>query len=247
MKLLVTSDWHLDAITAGIERGPEIMRAVEQTTAAARDEGVHVYLMLGDLCDPDAARAPRCGAYAIRVASDLAAAGIVSRWLVGNHDVIEDGSGSSVLSPLAAAAERLPLSTPEGRDNLGAPAVAVYERPTHEYIGGVGVLALPFVPRVHAYDPEAVLDDFADRDVDVVIGHLNVPGVVPASESDEMARGRQVWLPVEEIRRRWPGALVLNGHYHRQQVADGVAIPGALARLTFGEAAHEPAFLVVEV
>lgn len=253
MKLLVSSDWHLDAMSAGVPRFAEVQRAVEHAVATAKRERVDLFLFLGDLCDPDASRAPRCVAFAIQVAADLSRSGIPSRWLVGNHDVIEDGSGTSTLSPLAAASEHLPLSVPLGERPLVERPVRVYERPTAERIGDQIVFALPFVPRAAAYDPEAVLAAWAgeavpNEDPTIILGHLNVPGVIPASESDEYARGRDLWLPVETIRKRWPKATVLNGHYHGGQVAPGdVIIPGAPARFTHGEASHEPACLVVEV
>lgn len=235
MKIVVTSDWHLDAVTAGVPRFAEVERAVQQSVALAEQVRADLYLFLGDLCDPDASRAPRCVAFAIEVAAALARKGIPSRWLVGNHDVIEDGSGTSTLTPLAAASVALPG------------LVHVYARPMVEDMAGGIVMALPFVPRVAAYDPAAFVEECA-VEPDVIIGHLNLPGVVPASESDEYARGREVWLPVEKIRARWPSAIVMNGHYHQAQTtANGcVMIPGALARLTFGEARHEPSIMVVE-
>ncbi len=40
---------------------------------------------------------------------------------------------------------------------------------------------------------------------------------------------------------------MVHGHYHQQQVFDGIHIPGSLARLTAGEEKHRPSFLVLEV
>lgn len=251
MKILVTSDWHLDAVTSGVARFDEVARAVDHCIETAKQERVDFWFFLGDLCDPDAQRAPRCAAFAIQTAWKLAQAGIPSRWLAGNHDVIEDGSGSSTLAPLAAAAEAIPLRVPMGSTDV-LDAVRVYERPEVLRLGhGVSLIALPFVPRCAAYDPvEFVRSVHLDPDsrAVVVAGHLNVAGITPGSESEDFARGRDVWLPVDAIRERWPNALVMNGHYHGATVAPGdVLIPGAPARFTHGEASNVPSCMVVEV
>lgn len=246
MKILTTSDWHLDASTAGFARFSDLCAAVDQTVETAIKERVDLYLFLGDLCDPDGNRAPRCVAKAIQAAQLLRNKMITSRWLVGNHDVIEDGSGTSTLSPLAAA------STAVGHSDGSPSWVAVVDRPAIEQIDGVTFLWLPFVPRCAGYEAAeevktAVLqDEAAERGV-VVAGHLSIVGQTPGSESQELARGRDLWLPTGAIRERWPRALVLNGHYHRaQKDPRGVLIPGALARLTFGEEDHEPGFFIVD-
>lgn len=243
MKLLVTSDWHLDATTAGVDRFADISAAVDETVRAAVDEKVDLYLFLGDLCDPDANRAPRCVAKAIAVAQELAHGnGIPSRWLVGNHDVIEDGSGTSTLTPLEAAA--VDMATGQ------LSSIRVITRPEVEWFDGRLFLWLPYVPRCASYDAKVVArtaaEDAPSTTPVIVAGHLSIHGQVPGSETHEMPRGRDLWLPTEAIWERWPGAVILNGHYHAAQHAP-VVIPGSLARLTFGEEAHEPGFMIVEV
>lgn len=237
MKILITSDWHLDAVTAGVSRSEDVAEAVDWTVQLASDRMVNLYVFLGDLCDPDANRAPACVAKAIGAAKTLMARGIDSRWLVGNHDVIEDGSGTSTMEPIGAAGH------------------ALRSRPMHEHFsftfGKTLFVWLPFVPKVAAYDPaEFVRSCPTDVDRAFVFGHLNVPGVVPASETHEMPRGREVWMPTDVIREHWQGkAVIFNGHYHATTDGKkaGVGIPGTLQRLTFGEQDNTPGCFIVDV
>lgn len=225
MKILITSDWHLDAVTAGVSRFADLSQAVDWTVQVATEHKVALYTFLGDLCDPDANRAPACVAKAINTAQVLMARGIASRWLVGNHDVIEDGSGTSTMEPIEAAGH------------------ALRKAPMHELftftVGKTLLVWLPYVPKVAAYDPvEFIRSCPTDVDRVLVFGHLNVPGIIPASETHDMPRGREVWMPTETIREHWNGkAVLLNGHYHSSTSGKkvGVVIPGTLQRLTFGE------------
>ena len=239
LRLLVTSDWHLDASTAGHDRYDDLDAAVAETVAAAVERECSHYLFLGDLCDPDSSRAHRSVAVAVRTAIALDAAGVVSRWLVGNHDVVEDGRASHTL---AAVAEVGCLTR-----------CVVHPRPAAYMLADwLGFVALPYVPRSHAYDPEAFVraagPALAGARRVIVAGHLNVAGVTPGSETEDMPRGRDVFFPLDAAREVFGDrALLLNGHYHRGQVFEGIHIPGSLERLTFGEADHDPGYLVLEV
>lgn len=233
MRIVVTSDWHLDANTGGFPRIEDIVISADEVVSYAIESKADLFIFLGDLCDPDANRAPRCVAYAIGVARRLHGHGIASRWLVGNHDVIEDGSGSNTLAPLAATVR-------------GSVKMAVVDRPCAEVIDDHLFVWLPYVPRCAAYDPEAFLAGIEGTPV-LVAGHLTIPGMHPGSETTEMGRGRDVLLPVDTIRQRWPHALLLNGHYHQSRIDTArVSIPGSLARLTFGEEVNTPSFLAID-
>lgn len=245
MKIVASSDWHPDHVTHGVSRFAEVRDAAHRTVDRAIEEGAGLYVFAGDLCDPDSGSVTfRCVELAIEVAGRLSARHISSLWVAGNHDVIEDGSGDTTLSPLRAIAPSLSAK------------VHVFERPglarfeTMKDV--VNVIALPFSATSHAYDVEAELTQIASKlppgsqAKTIVVGHLNIAGVIPGEETTEMPRGREVWLPVEAAKR--VARHVLNGHYHRRQrTKDGVWIPGSLARLTFGEEGNEPSFLVLEV
>jgi hypothetical protein len=166
--------------------------------------------------------------------------------LTGNHDVIEDGTGAH---PLLAVKEVY----------LEDARVVVADSPRYWSIWNgrslvqdeceCNVLALPYVARSHAYDPVEAVAGFVQNDAkpDLVVGHLNIAGATPGSETEDMPRGREVVYPVDAVRKAWPGAVLVNGHYHKAGECKGVHHPGALARLTFGEEEHVPGFLVVEV
>ena len=242
MQLLITSDWHLDWATAGYPRIADIDKAVVGLCRIARSEGVELVAFLGDLADPDSLRAHAASAIAVRVAAELwFGSGIATRWLVGNHDIIEDGSGCTTLESVKALSNAFPNTRPSG--------IAVYDAAIVDEFRGKKFLALPFVARSHAYDPTVVVREAANagHKVDAVFGHLTVEGIEPGSEVADMPRGREVVLPIDEIRRHWPAASVFNGHYHRGQSFGGVYVPGSLARLTFGEENNRPGYLVAEV
>lgn len=249
MKIVVFSDAHGDATTAGLDRFEDVAGACADVLEAASREKVDLALFLGDLTDPDTSRSHRAVGMLAAFALACKGAGIDFRAIVGNHDVVEDGTGTSTLSPLAAAGfavsskpEIVPLSS-----------------------GGIGaVVALPYPPRSATFDSEAFVRDRGVSLVSsmrreekglegpllpvVVAGHLMIRGADPGSESADLARGRDVFYPWEACREIFGrDALLLNGHYHRRQVAaGGIQIPGSLARLRFDEEHHEPGFLVCE-
>lgn len=239
MKVLVTGDWHADKSTAGVDRFDDVRDAALQTVDAAIAEGVDLWAFLGDLTDPDdGPRALRAVTLAIECSERLTAAGILNIWIAGNHDVIEDGSGRTTLAPLKAL------------DSKGNSRV--YEVPacrTGEDTGDVALVMLPYPPASRSFD---LSKDFAacisgiKCRTGLVLAHAtNIPGAVEGEETFEMPRGRGVSLPLGIIPNGW---TIANGHYHSPQVTpSGVLIPGALQRLTRGEARNEPRYLLVDV
>jgi DNA repair exonuclease SbcCD nuclease subunit len=241
MKIVCTSDWHLDAVTLGVRRFPELKSAVGKSVDAAIAAKADAYVFVGDLCDPDSGPCVfRCLELAQRTALTLLDNGIKSYWVAGNHDVIEDGSGDTTLTPLFA----MPLG------------IDVFDRPgsADPCLGDVMFTFLPYTATSHAYDPEsALVKHVGALPVEglkhVVFSHLSVPGIVPGEETTEMPRGREVTLPVEFFKGR-DDIVVIQGHYHRRQKFSrggvDVHVVGSLARLTFGEQEHEPGYLIVE-
>jgi DNA repair exonuclease SbcCD nuclease subunit len=236
--IVATSDWHLDASTDGVPRWDEIEALVEQSVNCAIEEHADYYVFCGDLCDPDGWNVWRSVSKLIEIAGRLADAGIKFIAVAGNHDVVDDGLGSTTLSPLASS---------------GA-AFHVFEQPgevicpsTRKGEPDVRFVGFPFTALSHRYDPFDALRRYGREkkgEQIVVLEHLNVSGVGVGSETKDFARGREVIFPLEEVQRKWPNALILGGHYHRSQNFRGLEIIGSLARLRHDEEDHDPAILV---
>lgn len=238
MKIVFSSDWHGDAITQGVDRYDEVERSVMETVHHAIKVNADAYVFCGDLCDPHASRSHRAVALAHQVASTLRSHMIHSYWLVGNHDVIEDGSGSHTLMSLAWA------------DNVGCifPRQA-WLQASNKFL--LNIIALPFTPSSHSYDPVEFIESdkikFDNEHPILVIGHLNLKGICAGSETLDMPRGREVFWPTNAIRAKFPKAIMVGGHYHERQVYDGVHIIGSTARLTYGEGHHKVGYLELEI
>lgn len=245
-KIVVVSDLHPDVLTLGVSRFDEVERALKKAVAHAIKIDARVFLFTGDLCDPDSGGETfRAIAMLIRAAYELAKRhNIIFIAVAGNHDVNEDGTGATTLSPLAAIEEI------GGANEL----IYVAERPRFIYIyEDLGVLCLPFVASSHGMDLAEETKKLWPEDPKcrvIVASHLSVPGIIPGEETKEMPRGREIAYPFEATKN---AVVRVQGHYHRRQVFDPndggppIIIPGSLARLTFGEEEHEPAILVLEV
>lgn len=254
MKILVTSDWHPDWTTAGVERFDDVEHAVEEALEMCVEQRVDAFVFAGDLCNPGTHRAPRSMALAVRTAERLQDEGIDQLWIPGNHDVIEDGHGLDTLAVLSelgyANVVRSPRLTSVGPRRGGNDK-------------SMSVFCLPFTPRSHDYDPEEELNKLKKEAYasakgrsgpDMIVGHLNIEGITVGSETSDMPRGRNVFFPYELTRKLFPDTLLVNGHYHQQQIwkgrngrnKQGIHIPGSLVRLTRTEKDHAPGWLFIE-
>lgn len=242
VRAIVTSDWHADAMTLGVLRYREVEEFADTVTRhtievdSAKTPALFVFA--GDLSDPDPPRCWRASALAVSVARALSERGIPSIWITGNHDVLEDGEGSHTLMPVGG----LPQSLVHVVDRPG-PVYPFRGDPEYD---GLCVLCYPYTPRSHAYDP-ATVGLGLSRDPELIVGHLMIEGIDAGSETKDFARGRDVFLPIDEIRSRWPTSHVVNGHYHEGKNYRGVHIPGAPLRLTLGEAANQPRYLEINL
>lgn len=241
-KFVITGDWHLDAVTNGVDRYLSLDRSLGQLElyieTSRLNHCLSQHLMfLGDLCDSTSDRAIRAISRALvtyRISPS-------SFWLVGNHDVIERDGAGNTLSPLRAAGAR------------------VLDQPGFLMVDGVFVCWFPRTKRSEEYNPEEQARrlartwsiSFPDAPV-LVLSHLECAALARGSESSSMARGRSIELPTK-VFARWflpERTLIVNGHYHNEQRCrvDGfdVHVPGTLQRLRFDEQSHNPGWLTAK-
>lgn len=246
-KFFFVSDLHGDHVTDGFSR----MRDIEDSLANVVDHMLVErggdpdaqpmgLVFTGDLTDPDKPETLRAINMLGRQCGRLAEAGIPTLMIPGNHDVVEDGLGTHTLMPLEGI----------------SPLIQVVDRPRSVRFLGRVFECLPFCPTSHDYDPaEHLRTSFLDNSepVDFIIGHLNIEGIVPGSETTQMPRGRNVYFPLREaadfVRR--DKTILVNGHYHEAQAFEyepGIAIhiPGSLARLTHGEEKLTPRYMEIQ-
>lgn len=248
MKICLTSDWHIDATTAGKSRFDELPGYLSHLAEA----GPFDYLFhLGDVFDPGSRLGPLYTREIAKAARfiDLRVADR-SVWIAGNHDIIEIDEPCSTVSFLPSFDSR-------------SIRFADYPRFIEFNQGPIlGVLCLPYVSRTYAKtDLYSASLDLAFAEAKrwkaraphplVVIGHLTVPGAKMGSESYEMARGRDVDFPAHDVRELEP-TFVANGHYHEAQIVKlsglDVIIPGSPHRFTFGERDDvDKGFTVIEL
>lgn len=240
-RMVVTSDWHLDARTGGVERREEIRRAVMDGPVRAAVEGrADLFAFLGDLCDPGGRSAVHDAAFPIEVARRLQEVAVPSAWLTGNHDVVLCDELRTTLDPLAEARMHL---------------VSVYRQATMDSSGpyGVRLLVLPYAAaeRWRWRDEVGLSRDVAGSGPLVALGHCtSFPDVVGGSEEVEFARGSgQPWP--DGIATR--SVFAASGHFHEPQeiAVDGgrrkVHVPGSLVRLTFGDSERARGFMIVDL
>jgi hypothetical protein len=230
--ILFWSDLHANAVTMGVRRHTELERVCDIVESTAISANVSTVIFGGDLTDPEP-EGWGCVARAIELDRRLRDAGKQVLWMTGNHDVVEDGRGSSTLSPMRGC------------------GAAVINKPELVQTLEDGIIGfLPFTPRALAYNPADVVQQWGQAPVQeapcMVFGHLNLKDAVPGSETHDMPRGREVQWPLDALRQWLPAAQLYGGHYHGASEINGVNIVGAPALFTFGEELYKPSFFVIE-
>jgi len=250
ISIMLSSDWHVDASTAGVNRFAELSERIEWLVEEAINNKVEHFMFLGDYQDPDACEWYKYQDLLVRVVVKLSQAGIRSHWLQGNHDVVKALSEHSTLSIVRTVSEALKVKP------------YFYNRPTckpRDITEGqpFNLVALPY-PSLATYNNDlCVANDvmkFASlcnaSAPTIVISHMQIKGMVPGSESGDMARGLDHELPFDRL-RLLPNVRVYQGHYHRHQTVQRegveVVVVGSLARLHFDEEDHNPGYMMVKL
>ncbi len=229
MKAVVVSDLHPDANTAGYSRFGDVSTALWEAVKYACEKKADYFICAGDVItnDPSLSLMIRCLSLIIECSSVLEQNGIKNYWMAGNHDVFEDGLGTTVLDPLMKA-------------------TFLTKVVKHPFYTG-DIVFLPFTASSDAYEPSKYISEIKSTNVKLVVGHLNVEGITKGSEFNDFPRGREVLFPLEECKKLFPNAVLLNGHIHKRQNYKGLQIIGSLIPLTKGEVDNEPGFLVVDI
>lgn len=248
MRVLVTSDWHVDHSVQGLEKAPDVLAAVDHMVEVAVREEYGLFLCLGDVCSPDAGRRfCRYFTLLLMAIEPLRRAGIPAVFIAGNHDVLSWRNCDVPVTSLGP---------------LAAVGYTVFEEPGEMVIqgkdGDVSLIALPYVISAftrarYGQDPQSFIGrrleeliDGAGGDRVIVLSHLNIEGATVGQEGD-VPRGGDLFLP-RLAERSGSVEIVLNGHYHKpQRIRQKVWVPGSPERMDFGEQDDGKAYLVMEV
>jgi len=258
MRILATSDWHLDAVTFGIPRRDEVLRYIEAVKRAIVAEGVDIVIVSGDMCDPGSMLGSQCAADVIEAFVGLALL-TKERMLLavaGNHDVVEINYALTTLTPAHRAFDTAKRETVSGTPL----SIHIAETPMVVAHRGCVFLMLPYLSRAyvdHGIGADELLAGVIQLAAErrpgeklVVVGHLTIPGAIIGSESLELSRGRDYDLPIGRLSELTPD-VVINGHYHRPQVVDvgpfEVVIPGSPLAFTTDDEADGKGYVILEV
>ena len=255
MKIAVSSDWHVDTVTAGVEREPELRDHIDALALFGRrhrSEGTGL-IVLGDYFDPGTRRDCERASFLIDAWRLLRPEFDWTVWLAGNHDVVErctfsPGSQSldfsTVLTPLRACVDgdtawHEPTVVAELAWAIRHVSASMLDE---QGKGGVCVLALPFVAAcVRKEMAKVPLDTDGNavalaRDwlvenetgILVIAGHRTIAGIHPGSETTDMPRGGDYPIPpaaLELARQNPKRVVVVNGHYHEPQTFMHEGVP----------------------
>ena len=260
MKILHTSDWHVGKVLKGRDRYDEHAAVLGSITRIARDEGVDVVLVAGDLFETAAPTAKSQG-LVMRTLLKLREDGRQVVVIGGNHDnqALLDALYRPVLAELGVHI----LGTPKRPDAGGLLRLRTRSGET------ASVAALPFLSHRYAVRAaEVLLHESAEHSRDYAnhvarIVELLTSGFTPDTVNVIMAhatllggrrgggeRDVQTTLDYELSASIFPTTAhyVALGHLHRQQEIDGPCpafYSGSPLNIDFGEEANEPAALVV--
>ena len=242
-KIFVISDTHYGLTSSGYSRTQEIDEVVWDVVEKVCATRGNIFIHCGDLGHNNHPK-PEIYAKWISIWEQLHKYGVVSRFIVGNHDIVHDVEqchGS--LSPLV--------------ELKYAHTCAITKPRLESYYPGHNLIYLPYVSKSHlGIDPQTFIDDWlrntlnsirAKREKAIIFSHLNVGG----SEigSNRVMRPSRLTLPMWAHNHPATG-LIVAGHIHlHQTIKDGktpIVCIGSPIYTDFGDSG-EKVYLTIEV
>ena len=260
MKILHTSDWHVGRTIRGRNRSDEHEAVLAEIAGVARDEGVDLVLVVGDVFD---SAAPTAESERIAYAGllDLAATGATVVVVSGNHDNERRLQAVAPLLGLGRIVTRATFATAEdggvvaGRTAAGETwRVATVPFLSQRWVvRAADLLHLDadqhngqYAARV-ARIVTALTDGFDTDSVNIVAAHLLIAGGMLGG--GERAAHTIFDYAVSPAAFPTSAHYVALGHLHRSQAIAGpcpIRYCGSPLQLDFGETADNKAVTIVE-
>jgi exonuclease SbcD len=261
MRVVHTADWHVGKVLRGRGRHDEQRAVLDRIVDIARTDDADLVLIAGDVFDT-ATPQPPAQALVMRTLLALAEDGRQVVVTAGNHD---DPRLLEVYRPVLGRLGVHVVGLPRGADDGGL------LRLTTRHGEPATVAALPFVPHRHAVRAaEAATDSpqtntatyaahlrramadlaagFRPDTVNLLLAHATLAGGTLGGGEREAQTVVDYHLPPDAFPATTSYAAL--GHLHRRQEIPGpcpLHYAGAPLQVDFGEAAHTPVVLLVEV
>lgn len=207
MKVFITSDCHYGLKSAGYDRTEEIHAIMMRIVQDAIDDDAGMFIHMGDL-GHTANPSSLVHRYWVELFNTLENAGIESRFILGNHDVVNrSGNHSGSLGPLA----KMDLQNVHAQSDVWCKRVRDWK---FLYLPYVSKAALAGEER-NAYCRRHV-KDYLKRSSDpkVVFTHLNIDGA--KTDDDFLLRPVDAVMP-KSLYQDDNVKLILSGHIHGPQ------------------------------
>ncbi|MEJ7582837.1 MAG: exonuclease subunit SbcD [Acidimicrobiales bacterium] len=262
MKVLHTSDWHVGRSIRGRSRAEEHVAVLAEIGSIARQEGVDLVVVAGDLFDT-ATPSAESERIVFRALLDLAGTGASVVVVAGNHDSAHRLQAVRPLLELGRVEARAVGAGPaaggviaiRSRDGCEPAKVAVLPFLSQRHVvRATDLMSLDAGDHGHLYDQRvrqwlAVLTEgFGPETVNLVVAHLSVTGGL-------LGGGERPAHTLEQYQVAAAGfpasaQYVALGHLHRRQRMAG-ACPihycGSPLQLDFGETSDVKSVLVIDV
>ncbi|MEQ1569136.1 MAG: exonuclease SbcCD subunit D [Myxococcota bacterium] len=259
MRIVHTSDWHAGRQWKGVDRLPELERALDGLAAYVERHDVDLLLVTGDVFDTGSPP-PRAEGVVFRFLKRVGATGARTVVIAGNHDHPTRLEAWGTLAELVGVTavgtprsrSRGGLLTIETRSGERARVAALPFAPTRLWVDAAGLVADPGAAALKYADGLArVLADlsagFGADSVNLVCAHTHLDGAFIGGSERRVHLGDDWAATVQSLPAT--AHYVALGHIHRPQelVAPApTAYAGSPLQLDFGEAGQDKSFVVID-